>query len=104
MDKVITSLEGTKPGPWCPAYHKNPDRAECGTKKCKYYQNRKLTRVHITTPGEAIDTTDDLDAVSIDKPRVFRGREYFEDLGEAKWHCVRYDEPSKNDILPWEQG
>jgi len=103
-ERKIVELHGTKPGPWCPAYHQHKNREECSEKKCRYYQNHRVSPV-LAGGGEAIEVDYDENgtAMSVKHPKVgFGGKEFFEIHEECKWHCVRFDEPSKYVDLPWE--
>ena len=94
-------LEGSKPGPWCPAYNRHRNRGICSEKRCRYYQNHRVSPVTAEgNAGEAFDES--LNARSIKVPKVWFGKEFFEEFEECEWHCVRYDKPSKYVTLPWE--
>lgn len=95
-------LDGVPVGPWCPAYHKTKDRTLCAEKQCRYYQNHRVTPYSHQNAGDP-DINENLDALSIRRPVVYTGREYFEIHEVCEWHCVRYDEPSKYMALPWEE-
>ena len=99
--ETIVRLEGISPGPWCPAYRKHKNREECSERRCKYYQNHRVTQV--TTEGVDGDAyTENMDAVSVEHAKLGIGREFYKFHEKCEWHCVRYDAPSELMSLPWE--
>ena len=114
-DRKMEELHGSKPGPACPAYHKHKNREHCQETKCRYYHNHRVSPINqggvskanmggsVSNANMAGDVNESLDALSIKTPTVgFGGKEFFEIHEECKWHCVRYDLPSKYMTLPWE--
>lgn len=100
----MVDLHGKRPGPWCPAYHKDKNRTECADKGCKFLQNRRVTITQRGGPGNEgeIDFDENLDAHSIEKPVIYPGRVDYTFHEECALHCVRFDEPSHLESLPWE--
>jgi len=99
----MIELHGTKPGPACPAYHRQKNREHCQKTKCRYYQNHRVSPVTTGAASEATDVNESLDAISVKTPTIgFGGKEWFDVYEECEWHCTRYDLPSKYITLPWE--
>lgn len=100
----MSDLPGNKPGPWCPAYHKQKDRGECAVRKCKYLQSNRVTQN--VSPQQEQDGVPQIDAnlnpVGVAKAVVRIGRENYQLHEKCALHCVLYDEPSKLRELPWE--
>lgn len=106
MDEKIIELQGTRPGPACPAYHRHKNREHCQKTKCRYYQNHRVTPViGGDAAGGIPDFDENLDAKSAKEVKIgFGKKEFFRIHEECDWHCVKYDEPSKYVDLPWEMA
>ena len=99
----MTDLVGTKPGSWCPVYHKTSDRTECSTRRCRFYVNRIITiGSTLQSPNSDVpDVDESLNAISIKKPVILVPRTNYVVGAPCNWHCCRFDEPSKLETVAW---
>lgn len=98
----MAKLNGRTPGPECPVYHKSKNRDYCDKIRCRYWQNHRVTPILPGGQDGAEHYDENGNAQSVKSMKLPGFMEQYEIHEECKWHCVKFDEPSKMVDVPWD--